>query len=849
MRESYDETGTNSVIIDYLKKQRHGASILEIAHDLNMNRNLIAKYLSILHMQGRLELRSYGNNKVYRLSNKIPFQSLSLLSEDLILGFDKSLTIKGFHGSGQNLLNIDDGKLIGLEINDLKEPLLFNPDMIDMIRSVLDGSRFPSPYMQKMRGASIQIKIIPCIFEDGRSGAAFICSKIRMTTDVSNDYSRLLSLHSSLLREMREFYVEFSIDWEIVNLNASFSQYCGKTIESLTGITGLPLVSTDDMDLIKKTLQKKPIEEHEKVHIQAVMEDGSIRWQEWTFYIQGDAEKSTGYHGYGWDITDRRHNESTIEMYQSGVEKLLHQKTEELREVTGKLRKEIDERRILEKELKQREELYRNLTESTSDIVWELDRDNNFVFVNERVRSLLGYDKDEIIETNIREYVVNDEFDQIREQFRHSRQEKVPFDAIRLQIVRKDRTYAWVEVAGIPLYKQNGTFHGYRGIGRDITTKILAELEQKQLLSILESTPDLIAMADIYGNFKYINKAGRTLLQIPDNADITSYNNRSFIAPESSEIATSARLAALQRGFWIGDTMLTSINGDKFPVSHVIMSLPVLPGQPNLLVTIARDIRERIQSEQELARAYSYNRTLIEVSPDPLVTIGPDGKITDVNEATEIATGYSRTYLIGTNFNSYFTEPERADEGYQQVFSQGVVRDYPLELLHKDGKTIPVLYNAVIYRDERDRVQGIFAAARDITEIRKYQDMITTSLSYYLNILDKFPNPIWRSGTDAKCDYFNRAWLEFTGRSMEEEIDNGWVTGVHPDDVDRCISEYTRAFNKKEPFCLMYRLHHHDRSYHWITDFGNPIFDQKDQFMGYIGSCYDIDKYLRESYQ
>jgi PAS domain S-box-containing protein len=111
----------------------------------------------------------------------------------------------------------------------------------------------------------------------------------------------------------------------------------------------------------------------------------------------------------------------------------------------------------------------------------------------------------------------------------------------------------------------------------------------------------------------------------------------------------------------------------------------------------------------------TYNRSLIEASLDPLVTIGPDGKITDANGAMETVTGRARKELIGTDCCDYFTEPEKARAGYQQVFREGLVRDYPLELRRNDGHVTSVLYNASVYRDEAGKVVGIFAAARDIT--------------------------------------------------------------------------------------------------------------------------------------
>jgi len=137
---------------------------------------------------------------------------------------------------------------------------------------------------------------------------------------------------------------------------------------------------------------------------------------------------------------------------------------------------------------------------------------------------------------------------------------------------------------------------------------------------------------------------------------------------------------------------------------------------------LLRDISERKRAEEALRLASAYNRRLIEASLDPLVTIGPDGKITDVNSATEAITGRSREELIGTEFLEYFTEPQKARAGYQQVFRDGLVRDYALEIRRRDGRVTPVLYNASVYRDDAGQVVGVFAAARDITErVQAYQ--------------------------------------------------------------------------------------------------------------------------------
>jgi len=133
-------------------------------------------------------------------------------------------------------------------------------------------------------------------------------------------------------------------------------------------------------------------------------------------------------------------------------------------------------------------------------------------------------------------------------------------------------------------------------------------------------------------------------------------------------------------------------------------------------------VEDEIKKKRTETTILGYTRSLIEASLDPLVTISPDGEITDVNSATVEVTGTTREELIGSDFSNYFTEPKKAKAGYERVFEEGTVRDYPLEIKHKNGKTTPVLYNASIYKDEQGNVVGVFAAARDVTELKRAKE-------------------------------------------------------------------------------------------------------------------------------
>lgn len=112
----------------------------------------------------------------------------------------------------------------------------------------------------------------------------------------------------------------------------------------------------------------------------------------------------------------------------------------------------------------------------------------------------------------------------------------------------------------------------------------------------------------------------------------------------------------------------------------------------------------------------------------------------------------------------------------------------------------------------------------------------------YRLLVEHAPVMVWRAGTDARCDYFNATWLEYTGRTMEQEMGDGWAQGVHPEDLDRCVAYYLDHFHGRQPFEMEYRLRRHDGVFRWIFDRGVPYSDESGAFLGFIGSCVDVDE-------
>lgn len=179
------------------------------------------------------------------------------------------------------------------------------------------------------------------------------------------------------------------------------------------------------------------------------------------------------------------------------------------------------------------------------------------------------------------------------------------------------------------------------------------------------------------------------------------------------------RTAASEDGLAEGAFERVRKDGSRFTASVVVTRRDDTLGHPVGFLVMSHDISEKQLAEEQLRSSAAYSRSLIEASLDPLVTISPEGKITDVNEAAIRVTGVARERLVGTDFSDYFTEPDEAREGYRQVFARGFVTNYPLTIRHTDGGLTDVLYNASVYNDKAGRRLGAFAAARDVTAQRQ----------------------------------------------------------------------------------------------------------------------------------
>ncbi|MEI6396337.1 MAG: PAS domain S-box protein, partial [Verrucomicrobiota bacterium] len=278
---------------------------------------------------------------------------------------------------------------------------------------------------------------------------------------------------------------------------------------------------------------------------------------------------------------------------------------------------------------------------------------------------------------------------------------------------------------------------------------------------------------------------------------------------------------------------------DKPPLTVLLQAYVSEDGLESHLVLT--DITERRQAEVTLRASEERYRLLFENAGDVIFIISEEGQILDANPVAVKLLGYTRPELMSMTLHQIDSLEDRLDtaDRIARLIQEGHLT-FETVFQHKDGSLIPIDVNA--RRIVWDGKPVFLSICRDITE-RKQAERESQRL--FAAMADTAPVLIWASGRDKWCNYFNKTWLDFTGRTMDQEMGNGWTEGVHPDDLVRYLEIYVGSFDEQKPFHIEYRLRRHDGEYRWILDSGTPRYDVGGDFAGYIGSCTDITENKR----
>ena len=312
-----------------------------------------------------------------------------------------------------------------------------------------------------------------------------------------------------------------------------------------------------------------------------------------------------------------------------------------------------------------------------------------------------------------------------------------------------------------------------------------------------------------------------------------------LFAPESWDRLSAAIKEALRTGT-VQDLELELVreDGSKKSVTARAETVRDASGHVTDLRGTVLDITERKQAEEARFRLAS----IVESSDDAIISKNLDGIITTWNPGAQNIFGFSEEEAVGQPITIVVPPELRQEE--ETILRNARVGDkvehFETVRMTKEGKKINVSLTISPLKDAAGRIIGSSKIARDITERKRAEEELRKSEKRFRLMADSAPMLIWLSGLDTLATDFNKAWLEFTGRTLQQELGEGWIIDLHPDDLHRHLEAYADAFEKREKFTSEYRMRRHDGQYRWMLDQGVPRFTDDGTFAGYVGYCLDI---------
>lgn len=365
----------------------------------------------------------------------------------------------------------------------------------------------------------------------------------------------------------------------------------------------------------------------------------------------------------------------------------------------------------------------------------------------------------------------------------------------------------------------------------------IAEEIFEERARLLELSNDAILVRDAADRITFWNEGAAGMYGFPREEALGRVSHE-LLRTEFPEPIESIKEKLLRGGQWAGELTHTCATGARKTVSTRWVVDRDPSGNVRSILESNRDISEAKRAEEVQNRLAA----IVESSDDAIVSKGLDGIITSWNKAAERIFGYSANKAIGQNITLIIPADRIGEEKniLARIGRGERIDHFQTVRRHKDGTLLDVSVTISPVRDSSGRLIGASKVARDITAQKRTEQALRESEQRYQIVTDASPVMIWMSGTDKLCYYFNKVWLDFVGRTLEQEVGNGWTENVHPDDYERCLQVYVDNFDTRRPFEMEYRLRHNSGRYRWIFDRGVPRYKPDGTFEGYVGACLDI---------
>ena len=506
--------------------------------------------------------------------------------------------------------------------------------------------------------------------------------------------------------------------------------------------------------------------------------------------------------------------------------------------------RDVTQRKEIEKSLKETDERFRLLVEGVRDYaIIMLDPQGHVMSWNEGAKRLQGYRADEILGKHISAFYTPEDVKEGKP-FQHletARKKGVCESEFRR--VRKDGSVFWGHSVLRALKDGAGNLEGFSKITKDISERIRQQEEIKSLSKFPLERRAPVLRVTLDGIILYANPASEALFETWKSKERLPESLRSLLpqvlrsgAPKDTEfLLLDGRTYLLDIVPIVDEGYLNIYAAD---VTRRVQA-------ENALSALNKDLEERIEERtKELNRANLNFKELVEHIREVFYLFDPKEKrfryLSPVFEEIWSRSPQS-VFDDSTLFYSAIHPEDRAKVEAavdRQTKGENTIEEY--RLLRADGSTVWILDHSFPILTENGEVQQVAGIAEDITDRKQAEMRLLESEGRFRVMADSSPVLLWVSGKDSLCDFFNQQWLEFTGKTMQEEVGVGWAEGVHPEDLQNALDVYMRAFNGRKPFEMVYRLRRWDGEYRWLLDHGVPRFGAGGVFEGFIGSCIDI---------
>jgi len=406
---------------------------------------------------------------------------------------------------------------------------------------------------------------------------------------------------------------------------------------------------------------------------------------------------------------------------------------------------------------------------------------------------------------------------------------------------RPDGTRRWFIPYPTPIRDAQGRIIGGINMLLDITERKQAEEAMAHLAAIVASSDDAIISKNLDGIIQSWNKSAEHMFGY--TAEEAVGKHITLIVPEDRRDEEKNILARLRHGERIDhfQTVRRRKDGSTLDLSLTISPVKDSAGRVIGASNVARDITHLKQIEQALRDSEERFRAIVETTPACVKVVAPDGTLQHMNSAGLAMVGaeLAETVVGKSVYDLIAPEDREKFRAFNERICRGDKAALEFDMIGLNGMRHHMETHAAPLHNPDGRIVQL-AITHDVTERKRAELALRESEQRYRAVTDASPIMVWMSGLDKLCYYFNKGWLDFVGRTLEQESGNGWAENVHPEDFDRCLQIYVKSFDARQPFEMEYRLRHHTGEYRWITDHGTPRYAPDGIFEGYVGGCLDI---------